>query len=131
MDGGGGVSSGGTYRLDGTVGQADAGESSGGNYTLSGGFWAGVPCSLPQAAAAAVVGGIEFTWDGGTFDVYRAVDSPYFSGGTQIGFGESSGWIYDEAQLGDPSQNAFYLVGASAACGKRLGEFDFALEPGT
>ena len=39
IDGGGGTSSGGTYLLDGTIGQFDAGVMSGGAYTLSGGFW--------------------------------------------------------------------------------------------
>jgi hypothetical protein len=38
--GGGGTSSGGTYSLSGTIGQADAGSTmNGGNYTLTGGFW--------------------------------------------------------------------------------------------
>jgi LPXTG-site transpeptidase (sortase) family protein len=32
-------STGGTYRLGGTIGQPDAGEHSGGDYTLYGGFW--------------------------------------------------------------------------------------------
>jgi hypothetical protein len=40
VDGGGGTSRGGTYVLDGTIGQAEAGAgSSGAPYTLSGGFW--------------------------------------------------------------------------------------------
>jgi hypothetical protein len=41
IDGGGGASSGGAYSLNGTIGQADAGNMSGGAYTLQGGFWAG------------------------------------------------------------------------------------------
>ena len=40
IDGGGGSSSGGSYTLDGTLGQFEAGTLSGGGYTLSGGFWA-------------------------------------------------------------------------------------------
>src|SRR5512134_3654394 len=40
VDGGGATfSTGGTYRLGGTIGQPDAGELSGGDYTLYGGFW--------------------------------------------------------------------------------------------
>ena len=39
IDGGGGRSSGGTYTLTGTIGQADAGGMSGGDYELQGGFW--------------------------------------------------------------------------------------------
>ena len=38
--GGGGTSTGGTYTVSGTIGQADAGVMSGGNYSLVGGFWA-------------------------------------------------------------------------------------------
>ena len=41
IDGGGGSSSGGSYQLDGTIGQADAGALSGGGYTLNDGFWGG------------------------------------------------------------------------------------------
>jgi hypothetical protein len=40
VDGGGGGSSGGTFTLNGTIGQADAGRLSGGTYSLAGGFWA-------------------------------------------------------------------------------------------
>ncbi len=40
IDGGGTMSlSGGTYTLNGTIGQFDAGTQSGGNYQLNGGFW--------------------------------------------------------------------------------------------
>ncbi len=40
VDGGGATfSTGGTYRLGGTIGQPNAGELSGGDYTLYGGFW--------------------------------------------------------------------------------------------
>ena len=38
--GGGGVSTGGTYQVNGTIGQPDAsGTMTGGNYSLTGGFW--------------------------------------------------------------------------------------------
>ena len=43
IDGGGAMfSTGGTFELGGTIGQADAGTLSGGTYTLSGGFWNGI-----------------------------------------------------------------------------------------
>lgn len=38
VDGGGGIATGGVYRLVGTIGQPDAGRSTGGIYTLRGGF---------------------------------------------------------------------------------------------
>jgi hypothetical protein len=40
IDGGGGVSTGGVYQVNGTIGQPDAGAPmTGGNYSVSGGFW--------------------------------------------------------------------------------------------
>lgn len=39
IDGGGGLTAGGSYALDVTLGQFEAGVMSGGAYTLSGGFW--------------------------------------------------------------------------------------------
>ena len=45
IDGGGGSSSGGTYSLAGTLGQADAVTLSGSGYTLNGGFWYGAPAA--------------------------------------------------------------------------------------
>lgn len=46
IDSGGGTSSGGTYQLTGTIGQADAGNRAGGNYELLGGFWTGGPLCI-------------------------------------------------------------------------------------
>jgi hypothetical protein len=43
IDGGGGQSSGGQYKLTGTIGQPDASYSAAGNYELLGGFWPGGP----------------------------------------------------------------------------------------
>ena len=44
VDGGGvTLAAGGSYRLAGTAGQADAGAMGGGVYGLGGGFWAGLP----------------------------------------------------------------------------------------
>ena len=39
IDGGGGMSSDGTYTLNGSLGQPDAGALTGSSYTLTGGFW--------------------------------------------------------------------------------------------
>jgi len=41
VDGGGGTSAGGTFRVAGTAGQPDAGSISGGTYRVGGGFWGG------------------------------------------------------------------------------------------
>ena len=41
VDGGSGVSTGGSYTMSGTIGQSDAGQMTGGSYTLNGGFGPG------------------------------------------------------------------------------------------
>jgi hypothetical protein len=43
IDGGGGQSTGGSYRLSGTIGQPDADYPAADNYELFGGFWSGWP----------------------------------------------------------------------------------------
>ena len=43
IDGGGGVSTGGSYTLTGSIGQPDAGYMYGENYEMLGGFWTGGP----------------------------------------------------------------------------------------
>src|SRR5262245_34645774 len=50
IDGSGGTSSGGTYTLSGTIGQADAGAMTGGSYSLIGGFW-GVAVAIQEVGA--------------------------------------------------------------------------------
>jgi len=51
LDGGGGTSSAGAYRLQGTIGQPDVGVMTGGDYRITGGFWGvlrvstGPPCN--------------------------------------------------------------------------------------
>jgi hypothetical protein len=55
VDGGGVMlSTGGNFRLSGTVGQSDAGDLAGGAYTLAGGFW-NVRVLLPYRAYQPIV----------------------------------------------------------------------------
>ena len=53
IDGGGGLSSGGSYELVGTIGQPDAAWSRGGDYELLGGFWPGGPLCFVDFASFA------------------------------------------------------------------------------
>ncbi len=48
VSGGGGKSSGGTYELSGTAGQADAGALGGGGFSVAGGFWGGTTAAAVQ-----------------------------------------------------------------------------------
>jgi len=50
VSGGGRTSTGGTYQVTGTIGQADAGSAmTGGNYSLTGGFWSIYAVQTPGA----------------------------------------------------------------------------------
>lgn len=49
IDAGGGTARGGTFELNATLGQPDAGEASGGSFTLQAGFWPG-PTAVPVVA---------------------------------------------------------------------------------
>ena len=49
VDGGGGTSTGGVFKVSGTVGQTDAGAMSGGGFLLQGGFWSGIAVQTPGA----------------------------------------------------------------------------------
>lgn len=48
VEGGGGASSGGNYRVNGAVGQPDAGALSGGDYRLEGGEWGSASNPIPE-----------------------------------------------------------------------------------
>jgi hypothetical protein len=50
IDGGGGPVSGGSYSLNGTIGQPDLGAMSGGAFTVSAGFWPGIGTPPPGPA---------------------------------------------------------------------------------
>lgn len=138
IDGGGHTfSAGGTFELGGAIGQADAGAMNGGSFALDGGFW---PCAAEAVAAADIAAsssGITLTWSAGepTANIYRAADDPYFTPGAAYAGGVSSGWP-DAGATGDPAHNYTYIIRAQGDCGEsansqRLGEFDFALTPGS
>jgi hypothetical protein len=52
--GGGGMSTNGSYSVNGTIGQADAGTMSGGNYAVDGGYWSVNVVQTPGAPALTI-----------------------------------------------------------------------------
>lgn len=138
IDGGGHTfSTDGSYELGGTAGQADAGLMSGGNYELSGGFWLCVTAEVAAAGIATSGATVTLTWTAGepTANIYRGQDDPYFTLGAVYAGGVSSGWT-DTGAAGNPAHNDTYVIRAQGGCGesadsRRLGEFDFALTPGS
>ena len=88
-------------------------------------------CVGSDVAIAATTAKVGFDWPGGlSHDVFRAADEPYFTSGPVVGNNVPTGWIYVESLLGQPASNAYYVVGVGESCGRRLGQFDFALVPG-
>ena len=51
IDGGGGVSTGGTFQVSGTIGQPDTATLAGGTFEVRGGFWGGSGSSGPSCPA--------------------------------------------------------------------------------
>ena len=89
-------------------------------------------CSAEDAGMVLNAGStIEFSWTGSISDVYRAVDQPYFADGQRIGNDVSSGFTFVESLVGNANSHAFFMVGDAVGCGKRFGEFDFAIVPGS
>ncbi len=81
LDGGGGVSTGGVFAVNGTVGQPDAGVMTGGNFSLAGGFW-GVVIPVQQSNAPVLFianlqnGAVKVSWSPNTpeFVLQEAAD---------------------------------------------------------
>ena len=72
IDGGGGVSAGGTYIVRGTIGQPDAAYSAGSPYELLGGFWPAEPlCTVNFKDFAAFANFWFLTGSGMDADLYQ------------------------------------------------------------
>ena len=141
IDGGGGSSTSSNFSLSGTVGQPDAGRSSSDNLTLHGGFWQCItaPVALPTIANAS--GDVQLMWTSTatTVNIYRAVNDPFFTPDVPYDSDEDgSPWLdtLDNDEIGNVAENHTYLIRAKGDCGEsgnsmRLGEFDFAIVPGS
>ncbi len=65
IDGGGGTSTGATFSVSGSIGQADAGKMSGGSFSVDGGFWSIVAVQTPGAPRLSVAkqgAGVRVSW---------------------------------------------------------------------
>jgi hypothetical protein len=152
--GGGGPASGGDGTLNDTVGQAFIGGSTGEGVALDAGYW-------QQLYGPAAVTGLQLSitteprlkldWTavshdasghtiaGVTYNVYRALDAPYFTpGGTPYSPVPLPGLTFtdpDAAVLTDPAHSTYYVVeavynGLLSAPSNRVGAFVFSLVKG-
>jgi len=70
------------------------------------------------------------------FYIFRSVDDPYFASSESYDETTASVWADpDSSELGDAANNHYYTVrgadGCAATPGQTVGEFDFALTPGS
>ena len=137
VDSGGGFSSGGPYSLGASAGQPDAGQMSGGDFTLNGGFWQCITDAVTASGIDRSGSDINLSWTAAvtTAAIYRHASNPYFTPSGAYASGATSVWT-DSGAAGNPATNYTYLIRADGDCGesansKRMGEFDFSLEPGS
>jgi hypothetical protein len=140
-DSGGGMSSGGSYTVRGTIGQPDAAIMSGGQFGVQGGFWPGACMALAavQPSVTILTSQLQLSWTlvpgAGSYRIYRSTN-PHFAPAVAYATVASGPWIDPDPQaIGDVGQNWYYLVRAVNGCGasgngQRKGEFDFAIVPG-
>ena len=92
IDGGGGISNGGSLQLSGTIGQPDPGTMSAGDLTLSGGFWV-------RGATVAVPGDIDGNGIVDLFDVEAYLDCVTGPGATSIPPGCESADLNEDGSI--------------------------------
>jgi len=101
--------------------------------------WRGPPVVTPTIDVDGV--NIELDWSavqGATsYNIYSALDEPYFMPGSPYDDTTTMPWP-DDGAAGDPAENHYYIVRSVGCTGpiesdnsQRLGEFDFALAPGS
>ena len=101
-----------------------------------------VHCTPPPTfdSAISIVGSdVQLSWsspDSTDFYVFRSANDPYFTSSESYDETTASVWHDPDAnELGDAATNYYYYVrgadGCASAPGQTVGEFDFALTPGT
>ena len=105
IDGGGGTSTGGSYALSGTIGQADAGHLTGGTYEVQGGFWPGMV--IPSTGEVPT---LLISWESGAVTVSW---SPATAGFTLEATEDLTSGIWDAVPGGDTSPTVVPLDSAT------------------
>lgn len=114
--GGGGMSTGGTYTVTGTIGQPDAsGAMSGGNYSVTGGFWALISVVQTPGAPKLYIShsgsSVSVYWQnvsGWTLHQNGTLTTPIASWSASSGITTSNGTNY--VNLSNPSGNQFFRL---------------------
>ena len=82
---------------------------------------------------------VRLTWSSvpvSNYKVFRGVNDPYFVSPLPYASTTGTAWVDgDSDEIGNVAENHFYYVRGNNACagevGQRVGEFDFALVPGS
>jgi hypothetical protein len=154
--GGGAPSSGGggSVSLNDTLGQPVIGSATGsGGVALVDGYWPGAGQAAPlgvtdlRASRAVTVTVVQLDWTAvtkneygegitATYNVYRALDQPYFNPVTAHHSGIPGLTDTDSGVIGDTTHSYYYVIrafkdGAASATSNRVGVFSFPLVPGS
>jgi hypothetical protein len=114
--GGGGISTGGTYQVSGTIGQHDTGgPMAGGNYSLTGGFWALISVmqtpGLPDLTITFVSpNSVKVSWPNtGTYTLQQ--NATLGGGGwTTTGYTISTDSVTNSITITSPTGNLFFRL---------------------
>ena len=113
--GGGGMSTGGTYQVGGTIGQHDAGGPMiGGNYSLAGGFWALISVvqtpGLPNLIITHAGNSVIVSWP--NTGSYTLLQNNNLAGGswTSSGYAVTSGNGTNSITISSPTGNLFFRL---------------------
>jgi hypothetical protein len=114
--GGGGTSTGGTYQVNGTIGQPDAGGAmSGGNYSVTGGFWSVISIvQMPGVPNLIIVpngpGSVKILWP--NTGSYTLQQNGNLAGGswTTSGYAITNGFGTNFVTITPPTGNLFFRL---------------------
>lgn len=117
--GGGGLSTGGTYQVNGTIGQPDAsanGAMTGGAYSLTGGFWAIISVvqtpGVPNLVIAAFSpNSVKVMWpDTGSYVLQQNSNIAVPAGWATSGYGVSTANGTNSITIPSPAGNLFFRL---------------------
>jgi hypothetical protein len=114
--GGGGTSTGGTFQVNGTIGQPDAsGALSGGNYSVTGGFWSLIAvvqtAGLPNLSIAQSGNSVIVSWpNAGSYTLQQNNNLAAPGGWTMSGYSITTSNGTNSITITSPTGNLFFRL---------------------
>ena len=113
--GGGGVSTGATYQVTGTIGQPDAsGAMAGGSYSLTGGFWSLISvvqtAGLPNLTITHSGNSVIVSWPTGSYTLQQNANLALASGWVPTGYQINTANGTNSITITPPTGNLFFRL---------------------